>query len=134
MVALFPPSPQDPARVDQWIDASRPRFEWQLLIPPKGADTMEPTLQFDPANLAVWYRSLEGEESSPIDETARMALMCEHKRAIDAVRAISDNVLRTRCAHILSAVVHEQRHFVDVLLTSYGQSMIRQFTSLLINI
>lgn len=95
---------------------------------------MEPTLQFDPANLCVWYRPLGEEESSLIDEVARTALMGEHKVAVDRVRTIGEDALRTRCAHMLSAVVHEQRHFVDVLLTNYGQSLIRQFTSLLINV
>jgi hypothetical protein len=92
---------------------------------------MEPTLQFDPANLSIWYSPVPDDA---IHEIARLALVGEQADARDRVLALDNHELRVRAAHMLSAVVHEQRHFVDMLLTNFGQSMIRQFASLLVNV
>src|SRR5262245_31460141 len=108
------------------------KFIWQ--VPLKGA-AMEPPLQFDPATLSIWYSPVPlDEEREEFDLVARLALLGDQVGARDRVRATEDPVLQVRGAHMLSAVCHEQRHFVDVMLTNYGQSMIRQFTSLLVNV
>ena len=98
---------------------------------------MEPMLQFDPANLSIWYNPVQHEKDTSLDQLnqiARQALLGYHAKAFDLGRAVDDPVLQVRVAHLLSAICHEQRHFVDVVLTNFGQSMIRQFTSLLVNV
>jgi hypothetical protein len=97
---------------------------------------MEPVLQFDPAHLAVFYRGfqVEGTDISLLDDVARCALVGEHAEAVRLVQAIPADEVRARAANVLSAVWHEQRHFVDVLLTNFGQSIVRRVTSLLVNL
>lgn len=95
---------------------------------------MEPVLQFDPANLSIWYSYLHSREDNPIDQIARTALLGDQGAAKDLVENLKDHEAMLRGAHMLSAVCHEQRHFVDVLLTNFGQGVFRQFAPLMVHV
>jgi hypothetical protein len=97
---------------------------------------MEPILQFDPANMSVWAVRLPPAQGrrDVIAEVAEPALLGDHATARVRTLAMPEGADRARAAHVLSSVWHEQRHFVDVLLTNYGQSLVRTVTSVAINI
>ncbi|GAB2569404.1 hypothetical protein Aab01nite_07610 [Paractinoplanes abujensis] len=97
---------------------------------------MEPVLQFDPASLSIYYRGVphRGDGPSLLGEVVHEALLGRHAHAKQLVGAIPAEPVRIRAANLLSTVWHEQRHFVDVLLTNFGQSISRRFTSVLLNL
>jgi hypothetical protein len=99
---------------------------------------MEPVLQFDPANMSVWYSGFptraDGVGVDVLGELAERALLGRLGLALQMTQAIPDGALRVRAGHVVSAVAHEQRHFADLLLTNYGQSLARQVSSLMVNV
>ncbi|NAZ86242.1 hypothetical protein [Kineococcus indalonis] len=97
---------------------------------------MEPFLQLDPATLSVWYNPLPEPQAADgvFGDVAGLALRGHHADAAGAVRDLEGTPYHARAAHVLSAVWHEQRHFVDLLLTCYGQATLRQYWSVAVNL
>lgn len=90
---------------------------------------MIPTIQFDPASLAIWTTTgtLDTEHASVLATALRTAC-----HGLDPSRALNslDDSFRTRALWLASSVWHEKRHFLDTCLTNYGARRFRDFFNL----
>lgn len=71
-----------------------------------------------------------GEE---IAQTLSLAIAHPVDGVVEHVLSIEDPHMRSRCALLASACWHEQRHFLDFLLTNHGTARFRQFASIYVN-
>src|SRR5262245_43323392 len=95
---------------------------------------MIPTVQFDPATLAVWTTT--GTLPQDLAEFTAAA-MAASARGEDPLRAIAGlpetHPFRRRALWLASCVWHEKRHFFDVCLTNYGARRFRDLFQLAAN-
>lgn len=86
------------------------------------------TLHLDPMSLAVWFEPpTHGDYTTRrlLSGVGELALLERHDEAEDLVAGIDDPVVRRAGVELLSNVWHEQRHFVDFVLTNYGALRLR---------
>lgn len=94
----------------------------------------------DPASFSLWFDPFWFQKSpaTPGDELTLQAIeLCLEgnlSALLDLLQTIKDEEIRDRCIHHSSLIWHEQRHFVDLLLTNYGAFRFRQFFQLYVNI
>jgi hypothetical protein len=95
---------------------------------------MIPTVQFDPATLAIWTTT--GSLTEPLASHAEIALRLA-MGGKDVSEALGDfphgNPLRARLLWLASAVWHEKRHYFDTCLTNYGARRFRDLFNLAVN-
>ena len=98
---------------------------------------MIPTAQLDPASLTLWYNP-EIISQSPDGELLGDTVWHAMAGDIDGVVGTVDRGLEAgcgvRCAHLASVVWHEQRHYIDLILSNHGAFRVRQFLSLYANL
>jgi hypothetical protein len=96
-----------------------------------GAQTIaavDMTLHLDPTSLAVWFEPpTHGDYATRrlLSRVGELALLERHDEAEDLVAGIDDRIVRRAGVELLSNVWHEQRHFVDLVLTNYGALRLR---------
>jgi hypothetical protein len=96
---------------------------------------MIPTVQFDPATLAIWTTTgtLSDEAAGPM-----AAVMAEAAHGGNPLSAVADlsrsDARRRRALWLASCVWHEKRHFFDVCLTNYGARRFRDLFLLAANV
>src|SRR3954469_836006 len=86
---------------------------------------MIPTVQFDPATLAIWTTT--GTLPEDIAEVAARAMSAaaHGNDILPIVAELPDDDLRHRIIWLASCVWHEKRHFFDFCLTNYGARRFR---------
>lgn len=98
---------------------------------------MIPAVQLDPASLTLWY-SPEIISQSPhrelLADSVWRAMRGDMVGVLESVEQGKQEGCGVRCAHLASAVWHEQRHFLDLILTNQGAFRVRQFLSLYANL
>jgi hypothetical protein len=94
---------------------------------------MIPTVQFDPATLAIWTTT--GTLPDPVAAIAAtaMAAAARGDRVVEALADVPDEPVRTRMLWLASAVWHEKRHYFDTCLTNYGARRFRDLFNLAAN-
>lgn len=98
---------------------------------------MIPVAQFDPATLSIWYDPeivQQGPEPEATGAAIGAALSGEPLHAVAQLAALTAQDSMVRGVQLVSTVWHEQRHFLDVLLTNHGAFRFRQFAALYVNI
>jgi hypothetical protein len=92
---------------------------------------MIPTVQFDPATLAIWTTtSALLEPANSLAAEAIAAAMSGDNPADKLSEIPNDDPLRLRLLWLASAVWHEKRHFFDTCLTNYGARRFRDLFTL----
>lgn len=94
---------------------------------------MMPVAQMDPASLTMWLDfSVCGRHPhwKAMQDAVLAAAGLDNDRAIESVENLPAGPARTRCVSLVSSIWHEQRHFLDLLLTNFGCFRVRQFTML----
>jgi hypothetical protein len=88
---------------------------------------MTPTVEFDPATLAIWTTTgtLLPEVAEPVAAAISAAVRGEDPRLAMAGLPEGDP-LRRRAMWLSSCVWHEKRHFFDICLTNYGARRFRE--------
>jgi hypothetical protein len=91
---------------------------------------MIPVVQLDPSTLTIWFDpELVGHMPGdiPVGSAVQYSLWGD----LDALHELVDGAAldsnRVRAIHLASAVWHEQRHFLDLLLTNHGAFRVRRF-------
>jgi hypothetical protein len=98
---------------------------------------MLPIIQFDPATMSLWYDVdfiSHSDSSGIISDAVATLLEGTTADAIDALREIDNPELRGRALQIVSAFIHEKRHFLDFVATNYGAFRFRQFLDVYTNL
>lgn len=91
---------------------------------------MIPVVQLDPSSLTVWFDpELVGHMAGDVSvgRAVQYSLWGDLGRLHELVDGPSLDASRVRAIHLASAVWHEQRHFVDLLLTNHGAFRVRRF-------
>ena len=92
---------------------------------------MIPTVQFDPATLAIWTTTgLLPEPAASFAEAAMCAAACGTDPTESLEELSQSDPLRRRILWLASCVWHEKRHFFDTCLTNYGARRFRDLFSL----
>lgn len=97
---------------------------------------MLPVAQLDPSSLTLWLNPelvAAAPGGAEALQAADLAARGDFSDVVSFVTELPDIASRTRSAHMASVVWHEQRHFVDLLLTNYGAFRVRQFFKLYAN-
>jgi hypothetical protein len=96
---------------------------------------MIPTVQFDPATLAIWTTTgTLLEPQAQVAETA-MRLAVEGDDPTEVVNTVSGgDSWRTHLIWLVSSVWHEKRHYFDTCLTNYGARRFRNLFNLASNV
>jgi hypothetical protein len=90
----------------------------------------------DPSSLTLWVdfsQLAHSPAKEPIQEAWDIAFGSRPWEMASYLSTISEAEVAARCAHVMSSLWHEQRHFLDLLLTNYGAFRVRQFFELYIN-
>jgi hypothetical protein len=91
--------------------------------------------QLDPASLSLWYDTtliIRSEGGRSLVEAAHFAVTSDFESLGQLVSSVSEESA-VRCLAVASTIWHEQRHFLDLVLTSYGGMRFRQFSSIYVN-
>lgn len=97
---------------------------------------MLPVAQTDPASLALWLdlsvaaHNLDG---SSVSAAVHAAINGSPQEAAAACRARHDDEQYCRAANLVGAIWHEQRHFLDLLLTNHGGYVRRMYATVYLN-
>lgn len=90
----------------------------------------------DPSNLALYFDTSLIASGSSGHQIARAI----HNCVFGDVQGVYDNLNQIesykdamRCMYLVSTIWHEQRHFLDLILTGYGGYIFRQFTTCYMN-
>jgi hypothetical protein len=95
---------------------------------------MIPTIQFDPATLAIWTTTGTLREGIADVAAEAMSAAAEGGELFPIVAAMSEgDPLRQRVIWLASCVWHEKRHFFDFCLTNYGAHRFRDLFLLAAN-
>lgn len=91
---------------------------------------MIPVVQLDPSSLTVWFDPelvghLPGDV--PVGRAVQHSLWGDLDSLHELVDGSALDASRVRAIHLASAVWHEQRHFVDLVLTNHGAFRVRRF-------
>src|SRR6516164_190883 len=98
---------------------------------------MLPIIQFDPATMSLWYDVeliASADKSSRIANAVAALVGGSTSDLIAELRLIEDPILQGRALQIVSAFVHEKRHFLDFVATNYGAFRFRQFLEVYKNV
>lgn len=90
----------------------------------------------DPSSLTLWVDFTQISTSPAekyIQELCAISLGPHPQKAGPYIAGISDLSVAKRCAQVVSSLWHEERHFLDLLLTNYGAFRVRQFFELYVN-
>jgi hypothetical protein len=91
----------------------------------------------DPASLTLWYDT-SAISGGPGGEQVAGAIHYSVFGDLDKLKTLiadeTDEAVRSRSIYFASTIWHEQRHFIDLLLTNYGAYRFRQFLSLYLNL
>jgi hypothetical protein len=91
----------------------------------------------DPSSLALWVDqemiSRIAQERSILEIVQNCALG-DVGSVLNAVEELPDPQAKRRAIRLAGTIWHEQRHFLDLILTNYGAFRVRQFLSLYVNI
>lgn len=97
---------------------------------------MIPVIRLDPGSLSLWYDP-QLIHQAPYGEQLALAthyaMLGDHESLLEHLNSIEDETIKVKCIHLASSVWHEQRHFLDLILTNYGAMRIRQFFMLYVN-
>jgi hypothetical protein len=94
-----------------------------------------PIAQLDPASMTMWIDpELVSRGRPEVAEALHAATLGDVHGVAELVASIDDPRRQGRCGYLASAVWHEQRHFLDLLMTNYGAFRFRQFASIYVNI
>ncbi len=94
---------------------------------------MIPTVQFDPATLAIWTTTGTLPEDIADVAAKAMSAAAHGDDLVPIVTRLSDDDLRLRVIWLASCVWHEKRHFFDFCLTNYGARRFRDLFMLAAN-
>ena len=97
---------------------------------------MIPVIRLDPGSLTLWYDP-QHIHQAPYGEKLALAthyaMLGDSESLLAHLNSIEDETIKVKCIHLASSVWHEQRHFLDLILTNYGALRIRQFFLLYVN-
>ena len=97
---------------------------------------MIPVIRLDPGSLTLWYDPQLIHQAPYGQELAlatHYAMLGDRESLLEHLNSIKDETIKVKCIHVVSSVWHEQRHFLDLVLTNYGALRIRQFLLLYVN-
>lgn len=91
----------------------------------------------DPANFSM-NLDLSGifGDMDDIDPMVSLLLNCavgDNRYFLEQLNLIKEDSVKADCVYLASIIWHEQRHFLDLLLTNYGGYLFRQFETCYIN-
>jgi hypothetical protein len=97
---------------------------------------MIPVIRLDPGSLSLWYDPQLINQAPYAKELAlatHFAMFGDLDSLLEHLGDIKDEKIKVKCIHLACSVWHEQRHFLDLILTNYGALRIRQFFLLYVN-
>jgi hypothetical protein len=97
---------------------------------------MIPVIRLDPGSLSLWYDPqliYQVHYGEQLAVATHHAMFGNRESLLEHLYSIVDETIRVKCIHLASSVWHEQRHFLDLILTNYGAMRIRQFLLLYVN-
>lgn len=90
---------------------------------------MIPFLQLDPTTLALWVNAdllRDNFEEYPFFPAALDSAILGNDAELAAIFKLIDDDKKDKAVSVLSAIWHEKRHFLDLILTNYGSFRWRQ--------
>ena len=97
---------------------------------------MIPVIRLDPGSLTLWYDPQllnQAPYGQDLAVTTHHAIFGNSESLLEHLNSIQDETIKVKCIHLASSVWHEQRHFLDLILTNYGALRLRQFFQLYVN-
>lgn len=90
----------------------------------------------DPSNLALYFDTsliANGSSGEQITRAIHNCVFGNVKGIFENLNQIETHEDAVRCMYLVSTIWHEQRHFLDLILTSYGGYIFRQFATCYMN-